>query len=229
MPPPERKPPPNVAAPGSGTRKRAKLDPDAAVQLKLVAVASDLVKEGGVNALTVADVLDRAKLGTRAFYRHFSSKDQLVQAVFLDMAHVEMRRLRQRMASAAGPLEAVAAWIEGRLDLAFDDAIRSDLRALSLDAQSQMFAAPELVNLAYRELMKPLVDQITRGKEIGAFPIADPLVSSDLVQGAVWACLERQWSTGDSDRTQAREAALRFCLGGLGAPAGPIAAIVGQL
>ena len=55
-----------------------------------------------------------------------------------------MRRLRKKMADAADAVEAVAAWIDARLDLAFDEDIKSDLRRLSLEAQSQMFASPEL-------------------------------------------------------------------------------------
>ena len=46
------------------------------------------------------------------------------------------------MAPAGNPVEAVAAWIDGRLDLAFDEEVKSDLRHLSMDAQSHMLAAP---------------------------------------------------------------------------------------
>ena len=53
----------------------------------------------GVRGLSIAAVLERAQLSTRAFYRHFDSKDQLVAAVFLEMARVEMRRLRTKMAN----------------------------------------------------------------------------------------------------------------------------------
>ena len=105
------------------------------------------------SGLSIAAVLDRAQLGTRAFYRHFESKDQLVAAVFLEMARAEMRRLQKEMAAAADAVDAVAAWIDGRLDLAFDENIRSDLRRLSLEAQSQMFASPELVQPAYAEML----------------------------------------------------------------------------
>ena len=60
-------------------------------------------------------------------------------------------------------VEAVAAWIDGRLDLAFDENIKSDLRRLSLEAQSQMFASPELIQPAYAEMLEPLVEQLQRG------------------------------------------------------------------
>ena len=198
------------------TRRREKLAPDPRVRSAIVAAASKSVREQGVQGLSIAAVLDRAQLGTRAFYRHFESKDQLVAAVFLEMARVEKRRLRRKMGSAASAVHAVAAWIDGRLDLAFDDNIKSDLRYLSSEAQSQMFASPGLVQPAYAEMLEPLIEQLHRGLEHGEFHDIDPDTAAQAIQGVVWACTERQWATGDCDRADAREGALRFCLRGLG-------------
>ena len=86
--------------------------------------------------------LNELDLSTRAFYRHFDSKDQLVAAVFLEMTRTEVRRLRTRMEQATNPIEAVAAWIDGRLDLAFDEDIKAELRQISLEAQSKVFSLP---------------------------------------------------------------------------------------
>ena len=99
-------------------RSGRRLDPDPRVRKSIVTAAATLVREEGVRGLSVAQVLSRAGLGTRAFYRHFDSKDQLVSAVFLDMARAETRRLRKRMAARADPVDGVVAWIDGRLDLA---------------------------------------------------------------------------------------------------------------
>jgi len=199
------------------TRRRDKLAPDPDVRRTIVAAASKSVREQGVRGLSVSVVLDRAGLSTRAFYRHFDSKDQLVAAVFLEMARAEKRRLRRRMAEATTPVEAVAAWIDGRLDLAFDENIKSDLRRLSLEAQSQMFASPELIQPAYAEMLEPLVEQLQRGLDQGLFHDIDPLTEAQSVQGVVWASTERQWAARDCERADVREHALRFCLRGLGA------------
>jgi AcrR family transcriptional regulator len=199
------------------TRRRDKLAPDPGVRRAILAAASKSVREQGVRGLSVAAVLERAQLSTRAFYRHFESKDQLVAAVFLDMARVEMRRLRAKMADTANPVEAVAAWIDGRLDLAFDENIKSDLRQLSLEAQSQMFASPELIQPAYAEMLKPLIEQLQRGMERGVFHDIDPVTDARSIQGVVWAGTERQWTTGDCERADVRQRILWFCLHGLGA------------
>lgn len=197
-------------------RRRKKLDPDPGVRDALVNAAAEIVREGGIAAVNVARVLDRAALSTRAFYRHFDSKDALVSAVFLQMAQIEMRRLKRKMAGASDPVDAVVAWIDGRLDLAFNERIRSDLRKMSLEAQSQMFAAPELVSDAYGEILKPLIEQLEKGKAAGLFPGIDPAADALSIHGAIWASTERQWATGDCDQHAVREQIFRFCLRGIG-------------
>jgi AcrR family transcriptional regulator len=198
------------------TRRRDKLGPDATVRREILAAASTTLREQGVRGLSIAAVLERAALGTRAFYRHFDSKDELVAALFLEMARAEERRLRRRMASATTEIDAVAAWIDGRLDLAFDDNIKSDLRRVSLEAHSQMFASPNLVMPAYAQLLKPLSQALQRGLQHGVFHHIDPVTDAQAIHAVVWAGIERQWTTGDCDRDDVRQRALRFCLGGLG-------------
>jgi AcrR family transcriptional regulator len=197
-------------------RRRKKLDPDPGVRDALVNNAAEIMRDEGIASVNVARVLDRAGLSTRAFYRHFDSKDALVSAVFLQMARIEMRRLKRKMAAAANPAEAVVAWIDGRLDLAFDDQIRSDQRQMSLEALTQMFADPELVGDAYAEILKPLVEQLEKGRTAGLFPDIDPAADALSIHGVLWASVERQWATGDCDRSAVREQIIRFCIRGLG-------------
>ncbi len=197
-------------------RRRKKLDPDPGVRAKLVDAATAIIREEGIAAINIARVLERAELSTRAFYRHFDSKDALVSAVFLEMAQAETRRLRRKMTTAQSPVDAVVAWIDGRLDLAFNDRIRSDLRQMSLEAQTQMFAAPDLVSDAYAEILKPLVHQLEKGCEAGVFAGIDPVGDALSIHGVIWAGVERQWATGGCDRQQVREQIIRFCMGGLG-------------
>jgi AcrR family transcriptional regulator len=198
------------------TRRRSKLAPDPDVRRTIVAAALESLREQGVRGLSVAAVLDRAELSTRAFYRHFESKDQVVAAAFLEMAHAEKRRLQRKMTKAGNPVEAVAAWIDGRLDLAFDENIKSDLRSLSLEAQSQIFAAPQLVQPAYEELLKPLIEQLNDGLRSGVFHDVDPVTGAQSIQGVVWASTERQWAAANCERAEVRRRAIRFCLRGLG-------------
>jgi AcrR family transcriptional regulator len=209
----------------SRTRRRKKLEPDPQVRVEILSAASKIIREEGVRALSIAGVLSRAELSTRAFYRHFGSKDELVSALFLEMARVETRRLRRKMASR-DPVHAVAAWIDGRLDLAFNERIRSDLRQMSLEAQSQMFAAPELVSPAYGEMLRPLIEELERGNDLGLFADVDPANDALSIQGAVWASIERQWATGSCELRELRDRVQLFCLRALGVSRDMIADVV---
>ena len=173
-------------------------------------------------------MLSHTQLSTRAFYRHFGSKDELVSAVFLEMARVETLRLRRVMTAAADPIRAVVAWIDGRLDLVLNTEIRADLRQVSLEAQSQTFAAPELVTAAYGEILGPLEEELERGRE--------PRNLSRRRSGnrtpcrfmaRVSASIERYWASSDSDLPNLRQRTQRFCLGGLGVPPAVIASMLG--
>ena len=198
-------------------RRRDKLGPDPAVRREILAAASTALREQGVRGLSIAAVLERARLSTRAFYRHFASKDELVAAVFLQTARIEKRRLRRRMAAATTEIEAVAAWIDGRLDLAFDEDIGLDLRRLSLEAQSQTLASPALIQPAYAEMLVPLIEALQRGLRSGVFRDVEPVSGAQFIHGVVWVGIDRQWTTGEGERDELRQRILHFVLRGLGA------------
>jgi AcrR family transcriptional regulator len=209
-------------------RRRNKLAPDPDVRRAIVAAASKAVREQGVRGLSVATVLARAQLSTRAFYRHFESKDQLVAAVYLEMTRLEVMRLRRKMEEATNPVEAVAAWIDGRLDLAFDEDIKLDLRQISLEAQAKVISSPEMVSPAYTAILEPLTEQLARGLEIGVFQDIVAATAAKSIHGVVWAATQRQWATNNWDRHEIRERALRFCLHGLGVAPETIEQIIGR-
>jgi AcrR family transcriptional regulator len=211
---------------GRATRRRDKLSPDPDVRRAIVAAASKIVREQGVRSLNIAEVLERCHLGTRAFYRHFESKDQLVAAVFTEAAVTETRRLRRKMRASANPIDAVAAWIDARLDVAFDNRVGSGLRQVSLEAQTLMFNSPELVQAAFGTILSPLVEQLERGLHEGVFHDIDPLTDAEIVQGAVWACVQRQWATQNTVRADILRRVTRACLRALGATPEAVAEVL---
>jgi AcrR family transcriptional regulator len=215
-------------APSVNPGGRKKLEPDPQVRNAILAAASDIVREDGVGALSLAEVLNRAQLSTRAFYRHFGSKNQLIAALFLEMANVETLRLRQTMEAAPDPIRAVAAWIDGRLDLVFNDQVRSDLRKMSLEAQSQMLAAPELVKPAYDEILRPLVEQLGHGRDLGLFGDIDPANEALSIQGVVWSNVEQQWTDAGCTLSELRQRVQRFCLRGLGVASDTITDVLAE-
>lgn len=183
----------------------------------LLDAALSVLRDGGVASFTVADVLATANLGTRAFYRHFKSKDQLVVSVFADSARREAARLAGLMAASADPVAAVVAWISGRLDLAFDLAVESDLKYVSREAQALYTVEPELLASVYEAMLRPLVQELTRGTEQGLFAQGDPHSDAQAISAVVWARVEQQWAIGAGEYQQVRADTVRFCLRAIGA------------
>jgi AcrR family transcriptional regulator len=210
------------------TPRPKKLAPDPDVRRAIVDAASKSVREQGVRGLSVAAVLERARLSTRAFYRHFDSKDQLVAAVFVEMTRTEVLRLRTRMSGATNPVEAVAAWIDGRVDLASDEDIKAELRQVSLEAQSKVFSFPDTVTPASGAILEPLIEELQRGLELGVFRDIVPATAAKSIHGVVWAGTQRQWAVNQWDRDEVRERAVRFCLRGLGVAPHTIEQVTGD-
>ena len=78
-----------------------------------------LRRNGYANA-GITDILGEAKLGTRAFYRHFDSKDELLVAMFSENAAATASRLAERVDTAGTALDRLHAWIDEILALGDD-------------------------------------------------------------------------------------------------------------
>ena len=63
----------------------------------------------------VREILQEAGLSTKAFYRHFRSKDELLLVALDRASNVLVEYLEYRMARAADPLAKISEWIDGCL------------------------------------------------------------------------------------------------------------------
>jgi AcrR family transcriptional regulator len=83
----------------------------AARHAAIVAAARQAASEGGVAAVQIAPVAQRAGIATGTVYRYFPGKTDLVAALFAETAERELAALRRAAAVAPGPLSALAAAI----------------------------------------------------------------------------------------------------------------------
>lgn len=183
----------------------------------LLAAAREVLRERGLAGVTVAAVLARAGLGTRAFYRHFASKDQLLVEVFAQATRTEIDRLLGLMAPVGDPVAAVSAWIGGRLDLAFDPAVESDLKPLSEQARALYAVDPGTMAGLYAAMVGPLVEQVAAGITAGVL-VGDPEIAALGIASLVEACIEREWMSPSADPAAVRALTLELCLRAVGAP-----------
>ena len=166
----------------------------------------------------VAAILERARLSTRAFYRHFSSKDELFLAMLRQEADALAERLNRITGeSSGGPGEQLAAWVEMMFDLAYDPQLRMHLTVIDSDEVRAAKGYRETRELLHAERERSLERVLQGGRDDGSFPLADP--KWDAV--AISAVVSRELTIaapGDAEELQrARARVLDFALRALGA------------
>lgn len=141
--------------------------------------------------MSVAAILDAAGLSTRAFYRHFASKDELFLAMLRRDSEAVLRRLRRVARDTdGGPQAQLRAWIDCLLGLAYHPRMRAHVVVLDSDevrvAKGYRDASAEL--RSNREEI--LADILRRGRDDGSFPLAEP----DRDAAAIHAVVDRAFA-----------------------------------
>lgn len=187
----------------------------------LVGSALRVMRRKGYSAATVADVLTEAELSTRAFYRHFHSKEELFLAVFERDSVESSRRMQRRLAPLPGARAQLVGWIEEVLTLAYDRPRARRTRTLANEASTLRSAYPsEFVDIQ-RAVYEPLVRVLQEGRDDGIFPAACPEEDARSIYAVTWTLIEAHLAGGGPrDLASARAHVLRFCLPALGAAAG---------
>jgi AcrR family transcriptional regulator len=188
----------------ASARARATEEVDALIDAALV-----VLRRGGAEHCTVAEVLREAGLSTRAFYRHFASKDELVLAVYERDATASHARLRAAMTAAPSPKSAVELWVDETLALAFDTRRARRTRVLAHEgARLQHDFAPEF-DAIVRGIVDPLAEALANVSE-------QPDVDARTIHAIAWSFVEAKLRGDTVTRAEARAHILRFCLPALG-------------
>lgn len=185
----------------------------------IIDAAYRCLSEPHTGAVPMAAVLARAGLSTRAFYRHFESKDELFLAMLRDEGDALAGRLQRIAEDCSGSaVDQLKAWIAEIFELAQDPRLR--MRAMVLDSD-EVRAAPGYRNarkcwhLAREQSLSVI---LRRGLRDGSFPLAQP--DGDAV--AIGAVVTREMIMPRADDAQqwerAADAVLDFALRALGAP-----------
>jgi AcrR family transcriptional regulator len=188
-----------MAAPTQTDERRALIDAGLAV-----------MRRRGSEGCTVADVLAEAGLSTRAFYRHFSSKDELVLAIYERDALPTQTRLRERLAAAATPRAALEVWVDETLALGFDARRARRTQPLAKEGLRLQAQFPREFAAMEAGVIDPLAEILR------AFPAAHPERDARSIHAVAWALVEERFAGGTLTRDEARAHVLRFCLPVLG-------------
>ncbi len=184
----------------------------------LVSSALRVMRRRGYAAATVADVLEEAELSTRAFYRHFHSKEELFLAVFERDSMESSRRMQKRLDALPSSQARLLGWIDEVLSLGYDRARAKRTRTFANEASILRSAYPaEFVGI-HRAVYEPLIRVLEAGLADGTFPGTHPEEDARSIHAVSWTLIEVHLGGGGlPDLTSARAHVLRFCLPALGA------------
>lgn len=185
------------------------------VQL-LVAAGRKLLHRDGAADMTIADVLTEAGLSTRAFYRHFASKSDLLLAIYDNEVDRYTPRLQRRLDAATTARAGLEAWIDELLAAGFEPRRGERTRAMFTWAIPLQQEFPVEFAAVRDALTGPLEAVLEAGRADGSFPNADPRRHAQFIRALTWELVEERLSGATIDVVTARDEVLRFCLPALG-------------
>lgn len=153
----------------------------AARHVAIVAAARMAAAEGGMAAVQVAPVAQRAGIATGTVYRYFPSKTELVTALVANVSEREIGAIRKAAKAAPGPLSALTACI-GTFAAR---ALRNRRLAWSVIAEP-VDADVEAVRVVYRKaLAEELQTRIQAAVQAGYLPPQDAKLAAPALVGAL--------------------------------------------
>ena len=165
-----------------------------------------VLRRSGTAGCTVADVLAEAGLSTRAFYRHFASKDALILAIYKRDSLASCAKLRERMSAATSARAALEIWIDETLALGFASSRARRTRPLAKEGLRLQAEFPREFAQIVAGVLDPLVALLR------VVPTDDPERDARSMHAITWALVEDKLAGEALTREEARSHALRFCL-----------------
>ena len=146
-----------------------------------------LIQQNGSRETSVHDVLRETGFSTRAFYRHFRSKDELV----IEMYRVDSDRVTDvpvaAVTSAPTPLDVLTVWIDQSLAVVYDARRLRHAAVLASPEVASAHGFTEVQVVGLEAQRGPLVELLREGKQRGVFPLAQPAADAFAIQAVVLA------------------------------------------
>ncbi|MWA00846.1 TetR family transcriptional regulator [Actinomadura sp. LD22] len=149
--------------------------------------------------VSITEILTAAGLSTRAFYRHFESKDALFLAMFRRDGIRVMTELRSLTSTANSPAEALGALVNGMLHITADDRRRRRVLALSSGEATRARGYAEERARALAEQEELIVEILRAGQADGSFPWTDPEPDARSIRAVLGQAFEDQMTGAARD------------------------------
>lgn len=181
---------------------------------RIVDTTFELIERTGSLDPSMREILAETGLSTQAFYRYFSSKDELMLALLDDGRRRLVQTLQRRMARSGEPSEQVRAWIEGVVAQAANGAAAARTRPWVLSEQRLADLFPEEQRASVELLVGLLVDPVTRlgASKTGRHGDADAVAA--LIYQLTFAVLRTHLVAGTKPGAGETKLLVGFCLRG---------------
>ena len=165
-------------------------DSPAEVELLIAATWTVAARTGSFEP-SVRDILQEAGISTKAFYRHFPSKDELL-LVALEAGSLELVAfIEGRMARFAQPLDRIGGWIEGFLQhVALREAAPRYIPS-TLGVGRLATLHPDHFDRCQALLIAPLAREITGAVAQGAAHSPSPAKDARIIYGYTMDAIRR--------------------------------------
>jgi AcrR family transcriptional regulator len=185
----------------------------------ILRAAFRLIGSSPDGSTSVADILGEAGLSTRAFYRHFRSKDDLILAMYRQAQERVTAELSAATAAAAGPREALGIWIDHLLGVAYDPRRAAQSLVLSSSEARSAKGFRDVQQEGQLGMRAILVEILRAGQRAGEFPDADPVEDARAIQSVVDGLVQaRLAGVPGPTRVGAHDHTLGLFLRALGVP-----------
>ncbi|TMJ69067.1 MAG: TetR/AcrR family transcriptional regulator [Alphaproteobacteria bacterium] len=155
----------------------------------IMAAAREIATEGGMAALQIVPVAERAGIATGTVYRYFPSKAELVAALVAALAERERAVLEAAAKAAPGPLSALAAAIT-----TFAARALAQRRLAFALMCEPVEAEVDRARLCYRHVLAAEFEKLIRSAlEAGRLPeqdaaLAAPALVGTMMEGLIGTC-----------------------------------------
>ncbi len=170
------------------------------------------------SSASITEILDEAGLGTRAFYRNFGTKHDFLLEMFRRDREAVLAQLREVVARAETPVEALRSWMTHMFDIISDPRRRKRMATFYSEEMQRTPGYARELEIFETAQEAAIAAILHRGKAEGMFTECTPESDARSIRAAFEAAfIDRfnQKSTGDvADDV---EQLLGFVLRGVGA------------
>jgi AcrR family transcriptional regulator len=184
----------------------------------IIDAAYRCLSEPHTGPIPMSVILSNAGVSSRAFYRHFGSKDDLFLALLRQECDEMASRVDRITDQAAGtPTDQLAAWIGEMFELIVEPRRRMQLTVIDCDEVRAATGYREIREQSHADRERSLIEILRRGRHDGSFPLTDPDGDAVAISAIVSRVMSSQIPDDPEALKQAQAKVLDFALRAVGA------------